>query len=72
MFYVACCIKKYVRTENELKDIFLNCCVGDILSILNGKMYRCPFSANAHNINAIPYAKEDVIDYQMRAQIKYI
>ena len=55
-------VKKYVRTENELKDIFLNCCVGDILSILNGKMYRCPFSANAHNINAIPYAKEDVID----------
>ena len=31
-------------------------------TILNGKMYRCPFSANAHNINAIPYAKEDVID----------
>ena len=44
-------IKKYNRTEKYLKEMFLNCCVGDVLSILNGKMYRCPFSANAHNIN---------------------
>ena len=73
-------IKKYVRTENELKNVFLNCCVGDVLSILNGKIYRCPFSANAYNINAIPYAKEDVIDLlkenidkiHMREKIKKI
>ena len=55
-------IKKYERTENELQSLFHNCCVGDILSILNGKLYRCPFSANAHNINAIPYDEKDIID----------
>ena len=55
-------IKKYKRTDKNLKEIFLNCCVGDVLTILNGKMYRCPFSANAHNINAIPYNENDVID----------
>tara|TARA_B100000768_G_C11275691_1_gene375826 strand:- start:523 stop:1833 length:1311 start_codon:yes stop_codon:yes gene_type:complete len=55
-------VKKYERTENELQSLFHNCCVGDILSILNGKLYRCPFSANAHNINAIPYNEKDIID----------
>jgi len=55
-------IKKYKRTEKNLKNIFLNCCVGDTLSILNGKLYRCPFSANAHNINAIPYNEHDIVD----------
>jgi len=55
-------IKKYNRTEKYLKEMFLNCCVGDVLSILNGKMYRCPFSANAHNINAIPFKEDDMID----------
>ena len=55
-------VKKYNRTEEELQSLFQNCCVGDILSILNGKLYRCPFSANAHNLNAIPYNKNDIID----------
>ena len=55
-------VKKYQRTEGELQSLFHNCCVGDILSILNGKLYRCPFSANAHNINAIPYDEKDIID----------
>ena len=55
-------IKKYKRTEKNLKNIFLNCCVGDTLSILNGKLYRCPFSANAHNINAIPHNENDIVD----------
>ncbi len=55
-------VKKYERTEGELQSLFHNCCVGDILSILNGKLYRCPFSANAHNINAIQYDEKDIID----------
>ena len=55
-------VKKYNRTEEELQSLFQNCCVGDILSISNGKLYRCPFSANAHNLNAIPYNKNDIID----------
>ena len=46
--------------EDHLKDMFSKCCVNDILTILNGKLYRCPFSANAINLNAIP--KKDFID----------
>jgi hypothetical protein len=29
---------------------------------LHGKLYRCPFSANAANLNAIPYDETDIVD----------
>jgi MoaA/NifB/PqqE/SkfB family radical SAM enzyme len=45
--------------KDDLKDMFSKCCVNDILTILNGNLYRCPFSANAINLNAIP--KKDFI-----------
>ena len=50
------------RTEQEKKRKFIDCCNSDILSLLKGKLYRCPFSANAENINAIPVNKSDHID----------
>ena len=36
--------------------------MNDKPTILNGKLYKCPFSANAHNLNAIPLNKTDVVD----------
>jgi len=54
-------IQYHNRTESELAHAFINCCVGDVLTLLNGKIYRCPFSANAHNLNAIPFNDNDVI-----------
>ena len=50
------------RSKEELYRIFNNCCNSDILSLLHGKLYRCPFSANAANLNATPYEKTDVVD----------
>ena len=50
------------RTEQEKKRKFIDCCNSDILSLLKGKLYRCPFSANAENLNAIPVNKSDHID----------
>ena len=29
---------------------------------MHGKLYRCPFSANATNLKAIPYEKTDIVD----------
>jgi len=49
-------------SEEELIEKFNNCCMIDKTTILNGKLYRCPFSANAHNLNAIPQNKDDVVD----------
>ena len=50
------------RTEKQLKDLFFNCCTNDVLTLLHGKLYHCPFSANATNLKAIPYDNDDVID----------
>ena len=49
-------------SEKELLDKFNNCCMIDKTTILNGKLYRCPFSANAHNLKAIPENKDDIVD----------
>ena len=50
------------RTREENKRVFVNCCNRDTLSVLHGKLYRCPFSANAHNLKAIPNNKSDVVN----------
>lgn len=55
-------IKFQPRSEEEIVDMFKNCCVNDVLSLLHGKLYHCPFSANATNLSAIPFNKEDEID----------
>ena len=46
----------------KLSQIFGNCCANDLLTILHGKLYLCPFAANAETLNAIPHAIEDRID----------
>jgi len=56
------------RSTNELADMFMNCCVNDVLTLLNGKLYRCPFSANGTNLGAIPSPEEDVIDLTCEAK----
>jgi len=56
------------KTESELKTQFMNCCVGDVLNLLNGKLYRCPFSANAHNLNAIPFNPDDILELKEEAE----
>ncbi len=56
------------RSESELADMFMNCCVNDVLTLLNGRLYRCPFSANGTNLGAIPLNGEDVIDLTDRTK----
>lgn len=55
-------IKYQERSEKEITDMFMNCCVNDVISLLHGKLYRCPFSAHATNLGAIPPNSEDVVD----------
>ncbi len=68
------------RTEKENEHLFNNCCNSDLISLLHGKLYRCPFSANAVNIKAIPDVKDDFVDLldkslsidELRDKIKYL
>jgi len=55
-------IVKTNRTEDGHKEVFGNCCTSRSLTILHGRLYLCPFAANATNLKAIPYTKKDIID----------
>ena len=50
------------RTDKENAKVFKNCCVNDYYSLLNGKLYGCPFASHAHNLNLIEKDKTDLID----------
>jgi hypothetical protein len=55
-------IPKSNKTEKELKHQFNNCCNSDLVSLLHGKLYRCPFSANGVNLKAFEANKDDEIN----------
>lgn len=55
-------IEKQNRNIEELKKVYDNCCAKNLYTILNGRLYKCPFIANGINLKAIPNNKDDVID----------
>ena len=55
-------IERIERTTEELESLFANCCAGDILTLLHGILYRCPFSAHAENLEAVPLFSRDRLD----------
>ena len=50
------------KNEKELNKLFDDCCQSDLISLLHGKLYRCPFSANAVNLKAIPQTDSDEVN----------
>ena len=55
-------IKHHKRTVGELKEVFKQCCVKYVYTLLDGKLYRCPFIANADNLKAIPNNPANYVD----------
>ena len=47
-------IRHHKRTQSQLEEVFKQCCVKYLYTLLHGKLYRCPFIANAANLKAIP------------------
>ena len=47
-------IRHHKRSIKDLTEVFKQCCVKYVYTLLDGKLYRCPFIANADNLNAIP------------------
>lgn len=54
-------IKIRDRTPNDNLKIFKNCCAKHFTTMTDGKLFRCPFSANAERLMAIPRADSDFI-----------
>ena len=52
-------IKIWDRTPSDNVEIFKNCCAKHFTTMTDGKLFRCPFSANAERLMAIPKADSD-------------
>lgn len=62
-YWVDCSsIKQHNRKPQENKTVFKECCAKHFYTLLNGKLYTCPFIANAANLNAIPLTNSDYVD----------
>jgi organic radical activating enzyme len=48
-------VKDFSRSEEDMKRLFAKCCGKNLYSVAEGKLYRCPFVANADRLNAIPH-----------------
>ena len=55
-------VRQHNRTVSKLKQVFKECCAKKFYTLLNGKLYTCPFIANAANLKAIPDNKADYVD----------
>jgi hypothetical protein len=62
-------ILKHKRSDDDNKNLFNNCCAKNILTLSNGKLFRCPYSANADRLHAVSF-KDDSIDIYNDDDIK--
>ena len=49
------------RSPKQNKKIFDNCCAKHFTTMTDGKLFRCPFSANVERLMAIPQANSDFV-----------
>lgn len=63
-------IKKHNRTPDRLRQVFKECCATELYTLLNGRLYTCPFIANAGNLKAIPDNKADYVDLFLDTDLK--
>ena len=54
-------LNKHNRTWDEQTSIFTACCAKNLATLADGRLYRCPFSANAAKLQAVPDYKEDYL-----------
>ncbi len=47
-------IKNYRRSKQKNQQIFEQCCVTNVTTYTDGKLFRCPFAANAYRLKALP------------------
>ena len=55
-------IRHHKRKVSDLEEVFRQCCVKYVYTLLDSKLYRCPFIANADNLKAIPDNPANYVD----------
>ena len=54
--------QKHNRSLVDQKRVFANCCVNKTVTLLQGKIYPCPFIAHGINLQALPNVSESHVD----------
>jgi hypothetical protein len=54
-------LEKHNRTVKENEAIWNACCAKNLATLADGRLYRCPFAANAAKLKATPDYKEDYL-----------
>jgi molybdenum cofactor biosynthesis enzyme MoaA len=55
-------ISQHHRDTKAQNDVFQSCCAKSLYTLSEGELHRCPFSANAARLGAIPDYKSDYIN----------
>lgn len=55
-------IMKHNRNLEQKIKLFGDCCAKNTITLSDGKLYRCPFSANASRLKAVPNSRDDYIN----------
>lgn len=55
-------IMPHNRTDEQLAQIFGNCCASRLLTLRQGRLFICPFAANAQALRAIPKTADESLE----------
>ena len=55
-------IYDFNRSLEDNESLFDNCCGKNLLTVSKGKLYRCPFAANADRLGAIPFDSSNSVE----------
>lgn len=55
-------IKPHNRSIEQNKETFKICCAKNMATLSDGKLFRCPYAANAARLQAVPDYKDDYVD----------
>ena len=53
---------KHHRTTSKLKNLYDACCAKELMTLLDGKLYPCPYIANGLNLQSLPDEQENYVD----------
>lgn len=61
--WISCSgLTQHGRTADDNLKVFRACCAKNLLTLADGRLFRCPFAANAHTLKAVPDAPDDYLD----------
>ena len=55
-------IMPHNRSVEENLEIYKKCCAKNMFTLSDGKLFRCPYSANAARLRAVPDFEHDYVD----------